>query len=54
MVADLQAWLDDPAGNFGWLLLGSESGGASAKRFDSRETGVPESRPTLVVEFISR
>ena len=24
MLADVQSWPDDPAGNFGWLLLGNE------------------------------
>ena len=43
MIADVQAWLDDPANNFGWILLGDESTTASAKRYDSREgTSPPE------------
>ena len=25
MVADVQGWLDNPASNFGWLMLGDES-----------------------------
>ncbi|HIN05208.1 MAG TPA: DNRLRE domain-containing protein [Dehalococcoidia bacterium] len=37
MVADVQSWLDDPAANFGWLLLGNESSTQTSKRFDSRE-----------------
>ena len=47
MVSDVQQWLDDPSGNFGWLLKGDEVT-RSAKRFDSREGGNP---PMLVVEF---
>ena len=39
VVADVQLWLDKPAANFGWLLLGDESEALTAKRFDSRETG---------------
>jgi hypothetical protein len=57
MVADVQSWLDNPASNFGWLVLGDESAIATAKRFDTREsasppvltiqyTGVPRARPT--------
>src|SRR5437899_9060299 len=35
MVADVQAWLDNPTSNFGWLVLGDESTIAVAKRFDT-------------------
>ena len=35
MVADVQAWLDNPASNFGWLVLGDETAIATAKRFDT-------------------
>ena len=36
MVADVQAWVDAPATNFGWFVLGTETGQQTAKRFDSR------------------
>ena len=49
MVADVQSWLDNPAGNFGWLVLGDETAAASAKRFDTRESASP---PVLTIEFI--
>ena len=49
MVADVQSWLDNPASNFGWLVLGDESTIATAKRFDSRESASP---PMLTIEFI--
>jgi hypothetical protein len=49
MVADVQAWLDNPASNFGWLVLGDESAIATAKRFDTRESASP---PVLTIEFI--
>jgi len=48
MVADVQAWLDDPAGNFGWVMLGDETAIATAKRFDTRESASP---PMLTIEF---
>jgi hypothetical protein len=38
MTADVQGWLDSPATNFGWVLVGDESVVRSAKRFDSRES----------------
>jgi len=41
MRADVQSWLDDPAGNFGWLVLGDESEISTAKRFDTRESASP-------------
>jgi hypothetical protein len=41
MRADVQSWLDDPASNFGWLVLGDESAILTAKRFDTRESASP-------------
>lgn len=49
MVADVQSWLDNPASNFGWLVLGNESDLGSAKRFDTRESASP---PVLTIQFI--
>ena len=37
MVGDVQQWLDQPASNFGWIIIGNESQSATSKRFDSRE-----------------
>lgn len=48
MVADVQGWLDNPASNFGWLMLGDETAIATAKRFDTRESASP---PMLTIEF---
>jgi spore coat protein A len=45
MATDVQKWLDDPSGNFGWILVGTSDSGATAKRFGSRDgssTGGPE------------
>lgn len=50
MVADVQGWLDDPSGNFGWLLLGNEAMGQTAKRFRSGEAA-PAFVPTLTILF---
>ena len=36
MVADVQGWLNAPAGNFGWAVLGVETSASTAKRFNSR------------------
>ncbi|MCG3125220.1 MAG: hypothetical protein CHACPFDD_00036 [Phycisphaerae bacterium] len=51
MVADVQGWLDNPASNAGWLILGDESTASTAKRFDTREFPTSPERPALVVEF---
>ena len=48
---DVQGWLNDPTSNFGWILIGPETGGASAKRFDSRTNPIPANRPQLVIDF---
>ena len=44
-------WLDNPASNFGWLVLGDETAVATAKRFDTRESASP---PMLTIEFTPR
>jgi hypothetical protein len=48
MIDDVQFWLDNPASNFGWILIGDESRGQTAKRFTSREGSVP---PVLQVTY---
>lgn len=50
MVADVQAWVDTPSANFGWILIGPESA-TSSKRFASRENTGAASRPTLTVTY---
>ena len=50
MVADVQSWLDNPASNFGWLVLGDESTILTSKRFDTRESASP---PVLSIQYIS-
>lgn len=54
--ADIQAWLTNPANNFGWILIGNESttdpnANASAQRFASREYSVVASRPKLTISY---
>lgn len=51
-VADAQAMLDAPASNFGWIVRGAETGGNTAKRFDSRSATTASARPRLVVDFV--
>jgi hypothetical protein len=51
MAADVQAWLDTPASNFGWIVVGDESEATTAKRFDSRENPTAANRPRLTVYY---
>ncbi|MHC4948736.1 MAG: DNRLRE domain-containing protein [Planctomycetota bacterium] len=51
LVADVQAWLDEPAADHGWLLLGNEASFNTARRFASREATDPAVRPSLALEF---
>jgi hypothetical protein len=51
MVKDLQGWLDTPATNQGWILIGAEDAPSTVKRFASRERADASAQPQLVVEF---
>ena len=52
MVSDVQMWLNAPAANDGWLLLGNETTLSTAKRFATRENPVSSARPLLVVTYL--
>lgn len=51
MIADVQAFLDSPAANFGWILIGNESVGQTSKRFATREDADEALRPRLIVDY---
>ncbi|MBI2504652.1 MAG: DNRLRE domain-containing protein [Candidatus Latescibacteria bacterium] len=51
LAAEAQAWLADPAGNFGWMIAGGESANSTAKRFDSREQADQNNWPTLSITY---
>jgi hypothetical protein len=51
LVADVQAWADNEATNFGWLLRGSETVSRSARKFASSEFPTVNNRPLLTVDF---
>jgi spore coat protein A len=51
MVADVQHWLDNPAQNYGWIVIGNESTNKTAKRFDSLQNGNESRRPALTIDF---
>ncbi|UCD34906.1 MAG: multicopper oxidase family protein [Nitrospiraceae bacterium] len=48
MIEDIQDWLDNPAANFGWILIGDEARNSTTRRFSSREGTVP---PALQIDF---
>lgn len=50
LTADVSNWLNNPSQNFGWIIIGSESTTASARRMDSKDgaTGGPSLRVTYL------
>ena len=52
LAADVQAWVDDPGANRGWLLRGNEAVAQTSKSFASREAEDPAVRPSLTVWFV--
>jgi len=48
---DVQAWVNSPATNFGWVLLGNETAPSTAKRFDSSEDLLSPAHPQLTVYY---
>lgn len=51
MVADLQAWLDHPSTNFGWLIKSKEDVLGTALELGSRQNADPAAVPLLDVAF---
>lgn len=51
MTTDVQAWVDNPAANFGWLMRGSEAGSSTSKQFETSESNTEEWKPRLRVTF---
>jgi hypothetical protein len=53
MVSDAQSWLDDPAHNFGWILVNSDDQASRAFRaFYTREFSNPQFRPALEISYV--
>lgn len=49
LIADVQDWLDNPASNFGWILIGNEIDLQTVRAFSSREGTV---QPVLSIEYV--
>jgi hypothetical protein len=54
LAADVQSWLESPGEDFGWILIGDETGPTTSKRFASRESEDPAVAPALVIRFERR
>ena len=51
MISDVQAWLDQPSTNFGWLVRCNEDDANTARRFDSCQNLDAKLQPTLQIDF---
>lgn len=51
LTADVQAWVNQPGSNHGWILIGNEQGNQNAKRFESRDNTEASLRPRLEVVY---
>jgi hypothetical protein len=49
LVADVQAWVSGTESNYGWILIGDESVGGTARRYSSREES--SNQPALTVTY---
>jgi hypothetical protein len=52
LIADVQAWVSNPASNFGWAIIGNEIDPGSAAKFGTSENSTsPPKSPRLDVTF---
>ncbi len=51
LVTELQDMLEVPATNFGFIVVGDETGDRTARRFASRENPNASERPQLTIEY---
>ena len=51
LAADVQLWVDAPATNAGWAILGDETDVVTAKRFDGKSASSTNRRPELTIDF---
>lgn len=51
LTADVNNWLTNPTQNFGWIIIGNEAPGISARRFDSKDGAV--GGPSLRVTYLT-
>ncbi len=51
MATNVQAWVNNPGSNFGWIIRGNEVNIKSTKRFESRQSATSTQRPVLTVVY---
>lgn len=51
MTTDVQSWLDAPAGDFGWALIGDETMPGTSRRFASKDNLDAVIRPQLIIDY---
>lgn len=51
LVSDVQTWLDSPALNHGWFVLGDETRDTTARRFASRQYSNASMRPRITIDY---
>jgi hypothetical protein len=52
IAGDVQSWVQNASGNFGWFILSDETTSQSAKRFATREHTDPLLRPSLTITYV--
>lgn len=54
LIADVEFWLTQPDQNFGWFLLGDETGSKTVRRFDGGNVGGGDGDtvPQLQIEYV--
>jgi hypothetical protein len=53
MVSDVQGWIENPASNFGWMLVNAqETTPATFRAFYSHETATAALRPQLSLTYV--
>ena len=51
LIQDVRLWRSNPSRNFGWILIGDETGPQTAKNFASRENPDLALRPALEITY---
>jgi hypothetical protein len=51
VISDVQAWVTNPATNFGWEVRGDESVNSSVRIYATHDSFIPANRPVLSVTY---
>jgi hypothetical protein len=53
LIADVQTWVSNPAGNFGWVVRGNETDTGKTQRFNSGNNSSNPPQLTVTYQFLS-